>query len=196
MKEKTKEQTAVWARGMRKKYRLGLLKPSEIRMLDEIGFDYEKVNLVKKSSQLKKDELLNMARRGDPMPERGQHPLGDSFYCYTFIGGARYDKNFHEEIKTVRPGWVAIKRKFVYKNNINHPMLISSNTNKKLLLEMAGREDNIHFANDKLRNSFRKYTSNKHVSYDMEFDEEIRRIAPAYWFKRKERVGSQVKVVI
>jgi hypothetical protein len=67
------------------------------------------------NSKRKKDELLRMARAGEPRPSHDKTRLGQALSNYTRTSSAVYDPDFDREIRRIRPDW------FVYKNQFSTP---------------------------------------------------------------------------
>lgn len=58
-------------------------------------------------SDRKKSMLLEMARRGDPKPRPGEHPLGNSLANYLNKQHGSYDPDFEKDIREAVPFWFA-----------------------------------------------------------------------------------------
>jgi len=113
----------------------------------------------------KKQQLLAMAKRGEPRPQQ-KHPLGDVFVNYVRKDSKSYDFEFREAIIKFAPQWFG---------SFHH---------KQQLLEMAklGEErPNKQFV---LGRVLCHYTIRYSGTYDPSFDKQIRKLAP-HWFINK-----------
>lgn len=57
------------------------------------------------SRQIKKMQLLELAKKKGQKPVSGKHPLASALKTYTDKESKSYDKNLHEEIKNICPLW-------------------------------------------------------------------------------------------
>ena len=160
MEEKTKQETASWASWMRKKYRLGTLTSQERRKLDEIRFNFE----VEDTAVSNKILLLEMARRGKKRPN-WKTKLGAAL-----VRGLYKDCTFSKEIRRLAHDWFSI----------------NSKDNKALLLDIARRGEKRPVKRTKIGYSLCRYTQKLNVSYDPDFDKQIRELVP-YWFVKKSK---------
>jgi Uma2 family endonuclease len=62
-------------------------------------------NWLERSSERKKQILLEMAKRGEPKPHRNKHPLGSPLVYYTNKKSGSYDPAFTKQIKKLAPHW-------------------------------------------------------------------------------------------
>ena len=161
MEEKTKQETAIWAKRMRRKYRLGLLTSCEKQKLVEIGFNFEGEDTAAANKIL----LLEMARRGEDKPSQ-ETKIGAALSRYTRKNRKCYDPDFDKQIRELAPKWFEK----------------SSDINKTKLLEMARRGEKRPNFKEKLGIVLDNYTRNGRGSYDPLFDKQIRQVAP-HWFK-------------
>jgi hypothetical protein len=119
-----------------------------------------------------KQQLLEMARNGEPRPIYKKHPLGTVLKNYT--KSTSYDPIFNKEIRELAPQW------FVSRSDI-------ANQKKQQLLEMAKNgEPRPNHTKHPLGQVLCSYTNPKHNSYDFIFDKEIRELAPK-WFKNAKQ---------
>jgi len=58
-----------------------------------------------KIAKQKKQQLLEMARNGEPRPKRKKHKLGISLGCYTSKNNSSYDPAFDKQIRKLAPHW-------------------------------------------------------------------------------------------
>jgi hypothetical protein len=57
------------------------------------------------SRQIKKMQLLELAKKNGQKPVSGKHPLASALKTYTDKESKSYDKNLHEEIRKICPFW-------------------------------------------------------------------------------------------
>jgi hypothetical protein len=113
----------------------------------------------------KKASLLEMARRGEARPSRNSSL---SWYCIP--GRSGYDADFTEELRRLAPSWFindVVKGKKIF------------------LLEMARQRQVRPKRGQPLAEELLSYTNNS-TAFDKDFYEEIRRIAPQ-WFPRRRK---------
>ena len=124
----------------------------------------------------KKQELLQMAKNGEPKPSRND-PLGSALNTYTkkSKNNMSYDPEFKKEIRELRPDW------FISRSDI-------TDQKKQQLLNMTGelKPSKKHL----LGIALRVYTNPKSGSYDPVFDKEIRELRPD-WFKNTKQTKTQ-----
>jgi hypothetical protein len=126
--------------------------------------------------ELKKKQLLEMARSGAPRPNCNKHPLGQVLGYYTNPNSQTYDKEFSEEIRLLRPDW-----------------FVNTADKKKQLLEMAKNgEPKPERRKHELKNSFYLYTNPKKNTYDHKFTNEIKEIRPD-WFVTQSDIANNKK---
>lgn len=118
------------------------------------------------TARKKKDQLLDMARRGEERPHHKTN-LGRSLNGYVCKKNKSYDANFDAELRKLAPKW--------FEN--------SAQTKKNQLLEMAkkGMDKPIRGHNP-LAISLSSYIRKTSNSYDHNFFTEIRKLAP-HWFR-------------
>ena len=127
----------------------------------------------------KKQQLLEMARNGEPKPIYGKHKLGIVLSNYINPNSACYDPEFTKQIKELRPDWFADTAK----------------ENKIELFNIARNGETrpvqkIH----KLGIVLCHYTNPNSSSYDPEFDKEIRELRPDWFDVTKEYKIELLKV--
>ena len=125
------------------------------------------------SAVIRKNKLLEMAKRGDPRPKQRKHSLGSSLSRYTCKKSKGYDEAFSKEIMRIAPEWFEIRKGVEEK--------------QAELLKLA-REGHPkpHRTKHYLGAALNNYTSRTSASYDFLFDMKMRRIAPN-WFSRSQR---------
>jgi len=128
-------------------------------------------------AQEKKEQLLEMARNGDPRPAQVKHPLGVVLTFYTTrrkFGRSTYDAAFDKKIRNLRPDW------FMSQTEV-------AQQKKEQLLEMARNgEPRPIIKKHELGLAFYTYTTQSHNCYDPVFDKKIRKIKKAqHWFKKR-----------
>jgi hypothetical protein len=117
-----------------------------------------------KKRDVKKNELLELARNGEPKPKQRQnHPLGHLLAI--LINKKSGDKEFNKQIRKLAPHW------FISEHN--------AIGNKQKLLEMAKNGEDK--PSNKLKSLLSNYLAKTGTSYDPIFDKEIRKLAP-HWF--------------
>jgi len=123
----------------------------------------------------KKKSLLEMARNNEDRPSGRKHELGTALQRYTNPDHDCYDKEFDDEIRRLRPDW------FVNQSEL-------ANEKKKSLLEMARRGDGRpNSKTHELGESLKSYTNPDSGCYDKEFDDEIRRLVPDWFYTNDEK---------
>ena len=129
-------------------------------------------------AQLKKDELLKIAKNGDSRPSQKCHRLGKAICQYTRLKSKSYDPVFDKKIRSLRPDWFDIQSK-----------------NSKLKKEKI-----IHIAEkgfDKpISRCLNNYTNKKSGSYDPVFDKKIRKLRPEWFLSQTERAKiNKIKII-
>ena len=119
-------------------------------------------------AQIKKDQLIEMAKNGDKRPNQKKHHLGGALVNYTFIKSCAYDPIFDQLIREIRPDWFENK----------------AQTKKDQLIKMAKNGETKPLQRKHpLGVVLSKYTSRNTESYDPEFAKTIRQLRPD-WFNR------------
>ena len=114
----------------------------------------------------KKQQLLEMARNGEPKPIQGKHPLGRVLCFYTNPNNSMYDYEFDKQIRKLTPDW--------FINTVDE--------NKQKLLEMARNGDKKPSQKThQLGWVLWAYTNPNNSMYDYEFDKQVRKLRPD-WF--------------
>jgi hypothetical protein len=146
------------------------------------------------SSALKKQKLLEMARKGGERPNSRSTKLGSALICYTNIKNGSYDPAFDAEIRALRPSWfedTAIRNL----DGSSSKHRVSSATKKLKLLKLAksgakrpsGSSKDI--TEKRLSWVLGSYTI-QGGNYDIEFDTEIRKLRPD-WFENTAASNKQ-----
>lgn len=132
----------------------------------------------------KKDQLLDMAKKGESKPSKIDHPLGLSLITYTSKTSGCYDQDFDKKIRELAPHWF-----------INFKEIVKEN--KRILLEMAkNKEKRPISGKHKLGRIVTGYTSKTSTSYDAEFDKKVREIAPHWFVKPKDSSDIKKRQII
>lgn len=117
----------------------------------------------------KKEQLLEMAKKGEPRPQQGKHTLG---YCLTGYTNRKnkgtYDEEFDKKIKELAPFWF---------NETKHIK------NKEQLLEIAKNNGKRPYRESLLGDKLGEYVNKNHKNYDIEFEKEIKKLRPD-WFRK------------
>jgi len=158
------ENTDDWKKKDPESYRAAL----KIGKVREIALEICKRN--PSSSDIKKTQLLEMARNGDKRPSQRTYPLGTALGSYTIKGSEIFDEDFTKQIKEIAPDW------FVSRSN-------TANTKKAQLLEIARNgEPRPHQTKHSLGRSLCSYTTKGRAIFDEDFTKQIKEIAP-HWFE-------------
>jgi len=128
----------------------------------------------------KKEQLLEMAKNGEPKPVVKKHPLGCVFYSYISLNKECYDEEFVKELKKIRPDWLIT------------PFDIASQNKKELLKMAKSGEIKPVVKKHPLGCVFREYISFKSQSYDEEFTKELKKIRPD-WLITPSDIANQKK---
>jgi hypothetical protein len=123
------------------------------------------------SSANKKQQLLEMARAGEPRPSHGTLLKKALIrYANKESKSKSYDPKFAKEIRRIRPDW----------------FWSTSQQNKKLFLAMAKKGEPKPSHETALYKLFYSYTLESSRCYDSDFTRKIMRLAP-YWFLTKSQ---------
>ena len=117
------------------------------------------------TADAKKLRLLKIAQAGEPRPSSRKTKLGIVMTSYVAKSSSTYDPDFDQTIRELAPDW--------FVDNVTE--------NKKKLLEMAQAGESRPAQRIKLGSSLSRYTGLSHKSYDPDFDQTIRKLAPL-WF--------------
>ena len=121
----------------------------------------------------KKQLLREMARRGEQRPTQ-KTPIGRALSQYASPANSSYDREFHEELRKLRPDWFASQTEI-------------ANQKKRELLRMAQNgEKRPSHDKTKLGQALSNYTRKGSPVYDPEFHRAIVKIRPD-WFERPSR---------
>jgi len=128
----------------------------------------------------KKEQLLKMAKNGDPRPNCKKHPLGNLLLNYTSPNNGCYDLVFKKKIMNLRPDW------FITQSD-------KANQKKKQLLEMAkSGKDRPNKEKHPLGKVLGSYIDSNHRSYDLIFTKKIKRIRPDWFVKSSDEKKKQL----
>lgn len=111
-----------------------------------------------------KENLYNIAVRSDSERLTDKR-LKEQLHRYTSKNGGSYDAKFDKKIRKLAPHWFVL------------PVDIK----KSNLFDMI-KDNRPHWKSD-LGISLSRYTTKTHTAYDAEFDKKIRKLAP-HWFKK------------
>ena len=124
----------------------------------------------------KKQQLLEVAKNGEPRPSYNKHSLGIVLSHYTKLGNDCYDPVFDKKIRKLRPDW------FLSQSDI-------ANNKKKQLIQIAICGDSRPSqSKHPLGVVLSQYTNSNNLCYDPIFDKEIRKLRPD-WFVPKGSRG-------
>ncbi len=125
----------------------------------------------------KKQQLLEMAKRGEARPSSRSHPLGGVLLHYTGKTGC-YDPKFDKQIRKLAPHW----------------FVDTATENKKQLIAMAKRgQSRPSHKKHPLGPSLSRYTNKTNTtSYDPKFDKAIRELAPQWFVKTADENKKQL----
>lgn len=117
------------------------------------------------TANIKKEELLELAKSGAIKPSY-KTKLGNALSQYISKSNSSYDQEFAEQIKKIAPSW----------------FINTANLKKEELLELAKSGATKPSQKTKLGQALKTYILKSSSSYDQEFVEQIKKIAPS-WFK-------------
>jgi len=117
----------------------------------------------------RKSLILSLAESGAQKPKTNTS-LGGCMLSYIIKSSPVYDKDFHAQLKKIRPDW----------------FLKSVDVNKKMLLNMARSKEhkNKIIEDNVMRRNLSNYTYASSSCYDKEFTEKVRKLAPV-WFENR-----------
>ena len=164
------ENTDDWKKKDPESYRAAL----KIGKVREIALEICKRN--PSSSDIKKTQLLEMARNGDKRPSQRTYPLGTALGSYTTKGAGSFDENFTKQIKEIAPHW--------FEN--------TANTKKAQLLEMARNGDKKPHRETVPGTALHSYTTKGRDTFDEDFTKELKEIAPD-WFVSRSNIANTKK---
>lgn len=119
--------------------------------------------------QLKKRQLLEMARRGEPKPSIKKTKIGIFLYCCMSESSPRHDPAFSKEIMELVPHWSLANR------------LEIMNQKKQLLLKIAKKKEPRPARKTKIEQALKSYTAKTSSCHDPAFSKEIMELVP-HWF--------------
>jgi len=128
----------------------------------------------------RKQQLIEMAKLGEPRPQRNHHPFASSLQNYTNKNRS-YDPKFDKLIRELAPYW----------------FVKTSSENKRLLIEMAKKGiDRPLQKKHKLGRVLSDYSTKSTKSYDFKFTEKIKKLAPHWFVGRSKHVGIKKRQLI
>jgi hypothetical protein len=113
-----------------------------------------------------KKQLIEMAKRGEPIPHHKKHPLGAVFRNYIY----GEDQTFKNKILEIAPDWITD----------------SSTKIKNTLIKMAKDGNSAPSWKTKLGNALMRYTRSSYADYDLRFEKQIKSLAPHWFIDRVE----------
>lgn len=119
------------------------------------------------TSAVRKQTLLDMATKGEERP-LDSSSLGRCLRQYTYPKSGSYDPNFTQQIQNLRPDWM--KRKYDSSSKKEKIIDLATKNMPKKSVTVAG-----------LDSALRSYTSKKSPTYDENFYNLLKKIAPK-WF--------------
>ena len=124
-----------------------------------------------RNSNLRKQQLIQLAKSKQPRPSSRKHPLGCSFNNYINTNSQTFDPFFTKQIKELAPHW------FVPRSTI-------ANQKKQQLIQLAkSKQPRPNSRKHPLGCLFNSYINPTHGSYDPKFTKQIKELAP-HWFKK------------
>ncbi len=109
-----------------------------------------------------KEELLKLARSGEPRP---YHKTRLGKFLHSYINkGKKYNSKFNTQIRESAPHW----------------FVNPATAKKEELLELAKNGEPKPYCKSKLGHALKSYTSKCNTSYDLDFDKQIRELAPGW----------------
>lgn len=121
------------------------------------------------TAEEKRKKLLEMAKRGEKKPKCGKHPLGFHLSRYLNPLSECYNKKLVEELQIFAPSWL-----------IGPSDVVNQNKEKLLSIARSGKS-RPNVKRHILGSSLCCYSSPTSNSYDPDFVDQIKRIAP-HWF--------------
>lgn len=118
------------------------------------------------NADLKKVELLELAKKGSGRPNEKKYPLGRALGTYTRSSSGSYDPIFDSAIRSLRPDWF-VDQTTKASCKKDHILQLARNE-KKRPVSSVGR-------------ALYRYTSSSQSSYDQAFDIKLRSMRPD-WF--------------
>lgn len=153
-----------------------MLKKWQIKCLENIeGWD-EFILSASDIAQKKKEQLIEMAKRGEERPGGKSHPLGKSLSHYTSKHANSYDVEFDGIIRELSPKW-----------------FVKSADRKKQLLDMAERGESKPRKGHPLAVPLTCYVNQSYTSgYDADFKKKIHLLAPQWFINKADEKKKQL----
>ena len=124
-----------------------------------------------RNSNLRKKQLIQLAKSKQPRPHSRKHPLGCSFNNYTDTKKSTYDPKFTKQIKSLAPHW------FISRSN-------KADANKQQLLQIAKtKQPRPNSKSNTLGRALVNYVNQTGKCFDPIFTKQIKELAP-HWFKK------------
>jgi hypothetical protein len=123
-----------------------------------------------KKSDIKKQQLIKLAKSKAKKPINLLHPLGAPLSYYTTPKSSAYDPTFTKLIKSINPEW------FISRTD-------NANQKKLKLLQIAKAKQPKPIKPSKLYLALIRYINKSNSSYDPIFTKKIKAIAP-HWFRK------------
>jgi hypothetical protein len=124
-----------------------------------------------RNSNLRKKQLIQLAKSKQPRPHSRKHPLGCSLNNYTDTKKSTYDPKFTKQIKSLAPHW------FISRSN-------KADANKQQLLQIAKtKQSRPNSKSNTLGRALVNYVNQTGKCFDPVFTKKIKSLAP-HWFKK------------
>jgi hypothetical protein len=124
-----------------------------------------------RNSNLRKKQLIQLAKSKQPRPHSRKHPLGCSLNNYTDTKKSTYDPKFTKQIKSLAPHW------FISRSN-------KADANKQQLLQIAKtKQPRPNSKSNTLGRALVNYVNQTGKCFDPVFTKKIKSLAP-HWFKK------------
>lgn len=146
-----------------------------------------------KKTENKKRILLEMAKEGKEKPYfNNNDKLYNSFRSYTRKNGKCYDEEFTMKIREIAPSWFERKK---YKTGTARKKNEIAEEKKRIILKMAMECKEKPKQKTMLGNALIRYITKSYLTYDVEFDLEVKRLAPQ-WFMYFERCAEKRQEIL
>jgi len=148
-----------------------------------------------RNSNLRKKQLIQLAKSKQPRPHSRKHPLGCSLNNYTDTKKSTYDPKFTKQIKSLAPHWFisrsnkadANKQQLLQIAKTPHWFISRSNkadANKQQLLQIAKtKQPRPNSKSNTLGRALVNYVNQTGKCFDPVFTKKIKSLAP-HWFKK------------
>ena len=140
-----------------------------------------------KSDQTKQ-ELLEMARKGEPKPKIGTCLVAWSLSQYVSKKSSRYDPKFVSDLKRLAPKWFSKSGWLI--SEVRKPYIgVKTTNNKNRLMDLAKSGGEVRGTD---RMNLIRYSAEKSPYYDVNFTSEIRKLAPHWLLKKTDRTKQAI----